>query len=70
MGYMPKSIDRVKLTYTPADVKIEWNVTPPQIDVSLTPTEMSFTPWTTEISLRQEASLEIWPVGGMYDETR
>lgn len=70
MGYMPKSLDRVKLTYTPADVKIEWNVTPPQIDVSLTPTDISFTPWTTEISLRQEASLEMWPVGGMYDETR
>ncbi|WP_026825386.1 MULTISPECIES: DUF6470 family protein [Exiguobacterium] len=70
MGYMPKSIDRVKLTYTPADVKIEWNITPPQIDVSLTPTDISFTPWTTDISLRQQASLEIWPIGGMYDETR
>ncbi|TCI41588.1 hypothetical protein EVJ27_13540 [Exiguobacterium sp. SH3S2] len=70
MGYMPKSIDRVKLTYTPADVKIEWNLTPAQIDVSLTPAEISFTPWTTDISLRQEASLEMWPVGGMYDETR
>ncbi|WP_251126715.1 MULTISPECIES: DUF6470 family protein [unclassified Exiguobacterium] len=70
MGYMPKSIDRVKLTYTPADVKIEWNITPPQIDVSLTPADISFTPWTTDISLRQQASLDIWPVGGMYDETR
>ena len=70
MGYMPKSIDRVKLTYTPADVKIEWNLTPAQIDVSLTPADISFTPWTTDISLRQQASLEMWPVGGMYDETR
>lgn len=70
MGFMPKSIDRVKLTYTPADVKIEWNLTPAQIDVSLTPTDISFTPWTTDISLREQASLEITPVGGMYDETR
>ncbi|WP_232819520.1 DUF6470 family protein [Exiguobacterium sp. TNDT2] len=70
MGYMPKSIDRVKLTYTPADVKIEWNLTPAQIDVSLTPADISFTPWTTDISLRQQASLEMWAVGGMYDETR
>jgi len=70
MGYMPKSIDRVKLTYTPADVKLEWNLTPAQIDVSLTPADISFTPWTTEISLRQDASLEMWAVGGMYDETR
>ena len=70
LDFMPKSIDRVKLTYTPADVKIEWNVTPAQIDVSLTPTDFSFTPWTTDISLRQQASLEMWAVGGMYDETR
>ncbi|TCI30202.1 hypothetical protein EVJ33_05940 [Exiguobacterium sp. SL-10] len=70
MDFMPKSLDRVKLTYTPADVKIEWNLTPAQIDVSLTPTDISFTPWTTDISLRQQASLEMWPVGGMYDETR
>ncbi|WP_138859040.1 DUF6470 family protein [Exiguobacterium mexicanum] len=70
MDFMPKSLDRVKLTYTPADVKIEWNLTPAQIDVSLTPADISFTPWTTDISLRQQASLEMWPVGGMYDETR
>lgn len=67
LGFTPRSLDRVKINYTPAEVRVNYTAQKPRIDVEMHRPELNVTPGTTEIYLREQNQLDMWPVGGIFD---
>ncbi|AHA30662.1 hypothetical protein ASF99_08420 [Exiguobacterium sp. Leaf187] len=68
MGFIPRSLDRVKINFTPAEVNVRYTARKPVIDVTTHRPELEVTEGKTDIFLRERNQLDMWPVGGIYDE--
>lgn len=68
IGWMPKSPFSVKFSYQPVDVRIQWQIHRPQINVRPQSPEFSYAPASVSGFMRQRASLDIEVVGLRYDE--
>ncbi|WP_449403167.1 DUF6470 family protein [Exiguobacterium artemiae] len=67
LGFSPRSLDRVKINYTPAEVQIHYTAEKPRIEVQVNRPELNVTEGTVEIYLREQNQLDMWPVGGIFD---
>ena len=67
LGFIPRSLDRVKINYTPAEVRINYTAEKPRIEGQINRPELNVTEGTVDIYLREQNQLDMWPVGGIFD---
>ncbi len=67
LGFVPRSLERVKINYTPAEVQLNYTAERPRIEVQVNRPELTVTEGTVDIYLREQNQLDMWPVGGMFD---
>jgi hypothetical protein len=64
IGYMPKSADRVKFTFQPAEVKIQAREHETEIHVNQRAPQIEMPKWQTETYIRQKNQISFQAVGG------
>ncbi|OAI88879.1 hypothetical protein AYO36_01675 [Exiguobacterium sp. KKBO11] len=67
LGFIPRSLDRVKTTYTPAEVRLSYTANRPKIDVETHRPELTVKEGQVDIYLQEQNQLNMWPVGGIFD---
>lgn len=66
IAFIP-SYGSVQIQFTPAELKIDWNLGKPEIDATLHEPIHRYTPGRTEVYLRQMQQLQIEVIGGNLD---
>lgn len=67
LGFIPRSLNRVKINYTPSEVRVDYTAEKPRIEVQINRPELNVTEGTVDIYLREQNQLDMWPVGGIFD---
>lgn len=68
IGFMPSSLDRVKISYQPSEIKVRILTEDPKFDVKTNSPVIKYNPGDINIYLRQKASLKIQVVGATLDQ--
>ncbi|KHF39623.1 DUF6470 family protein [Halalkalibacter okhensis] len=63
LGYMPRSMDRVKFQYQPSDVSIRVNPKPVDIQIDRKEVQVDIPKWQTDTYIRQKNQISFQVVG-------